>query len=111
MSVAVLCFLGFDGISMLAEESHGLAERGSASRWSSRCPRRPLFIAQTWVAALLAGGRAAFSNDLVNNAFFTLVQQASGTGWQNAFFVVNVLAVGIANAMAAQAATAGCSTR
>jgi amino acid transporter len=33
------------------------------------------------------------------------VEAASSTGWMNAFFVVNVLAVGFANAMAAQAAT------
>ena len=36
---------------------------------------------------------------------FLLVQAASSTGWMNAFLVVNVLAVGFANAMAAQAAT------
>jgi len=64
-----------------------------------------LFIVQTWLASLLAGGREAFSDDEVGNAFFKLVEAASSTGWMNAFFVVNVLAVGFANAMAAQAAT------
>ena len=54
---------------------------------------------------LLAGGREAFSDDEMGNAFFNLVQAASNTGWMNAFFVVNVMAVGFANAMAAQAAT------
>ena len=64
-----------------------------------------LCIGQTWLASLLAGGRASFSDSEAGNAFFTLVQAASSTGWMNAFFVVNVLAVGFANAMAAQAAT------
>jgi amino acid transporter len=64
-----------------------------------------LFIVQTWLASLMAGGRSAFSDAEAGNAFFLLVKAAAGTGWQNAFFVVNVLAVGIANAMAAQAAT------
>jgi amino acid transporter len=64
-----------------------------------------LFITQTWLASLLAGGRESFSDDEAGNAFFKLVEAASSTGWMNAFFVVNVLAVGFANAMAAQAAT------
>ena len=64
-----------------------------------------LFIVQTWLASLLAGGRESFSDDEAGNAFFKLVEAASSTGWMNAFFVVNVLAVGFANAMAAQAAT------
>jgi amino acid transporter len=33
------------------------------------------------------------------------VREASSSGWATAFFIVNVLAAGIANAMAAQAAT------
>ncbi|MDF2825392.1 MAG: porin [Mycobacterium sp.] len=53
----------------------------------------------------MAGGRESFSDDEVGNAFFNLVQAAASTGWMDAFFVVNVLAVGFANAMAAQAAT------
>ncbi|MBB5164614.1 amino acid transporter [Mycobacterium sp. AZCC_0083] len=64
-----------------------------------------LFVTQTWLASLLAGGREAFGDDEVGNAFFTLVQAASTTGWMNAFFAVNVMAAGFANAMAAQAAT------
>jgi amino acid transporter len=64
-----------------------------------------LFITQTWLASLLAGGRESFSDDEMGNAFFTLVEAASNTGGMNAFFAVNVMAVGFANAMAAQAAT------
>ncbi|GAA4743339.1 APC family permease [Amnibacterium soli] len=105
LSIAVLSFLGFDGISTLAEESTGRKNAAGRAMIIALFIVAALFITQTWLASLLAGGRDAFSADQVGNAFFTLVQAAAGTGWENAFFVVNVLAVGIANAMAAQAAT------
>ena len=105
LSIAVLSFLGFDGISTMAEESTG--KRGGAGKAMiiALFIVAFLFILQTWLASALAGGRDAFSDDEAGNAFFTLVEAASNSGWMNAFFVVNVLAVGIANAMAAQAAT------
>ncbi|CKH68660.1 APC family permease [Mycolicibacterium smegmatis] len=105
LSIAVLSFLGFDGISTLAEESTGKKNPAGRAMIVSLFIVAFLFITQTWLASLLAGGREAFSDDEAGNAFFTLVQAASSTGWMNAFFVVNVLAVGFANAMAAQAAT------
>lgn len=105
LSIAVLSFLGFDGISTMAEESTG--KRGGAGKAMiialfivAFC-----FVLQTWLASALAAGRDSFPDSEAGNAFFTLVQQASSSGWSTAFFVVNVLAVGIANAMAAQAAT------
>ena len=105
LSIAVLSFLGFDGISTLAEESTGKRNPAGKAMIVSLFIVAFLFIAQTWLASLLAGGRESFSDDEAGNAFFHLVEAASNTGWMNAFFVVNVLAVGFANAMAAQAAT------
>lgn len=105
LSIAVLSFLGFDGISTLAEESTGRKNAAGRAMIIALFIVATLFIIQTWLASLMAGGRDAFSDDAAGNAFFTLVQAAAGTGWEKAFFVVNVLAVGIANAMAAQAAT------
>ena len=105
LSIAVLSFLGFDGISTLAEESTGKRNPAGKAMIGALFIVAFLFITQTWLASLLAGGREAFSDDEVGNAFFNLVQAASSTGWMDAFFVVNVLAVGFANAMAAQAAT------
>jgi amino acid transporter len=105
LSIAVLSFLGFDGISTLAEESTGRKNPAGRAMIIALFVVAFLFVAQTWLASLLAGGREAFSDDEVGNAFFTLVQAASNTGWMNAFFAVNVMAVGFANAMAAQAAT------
>lgn len=105
LSIAVLSFLGFDGISTLAEESTGKKNPAGKAMLIALFLVATLFVTQTWLASLLAGGREAFGDDEVGNAFFLLVQAASSTGWMNAFFVVNVLAVGFANAMAAQAAT------
>lgn len=105
LSIAVLSFLGFDGISTLAEESTGRKTPAGRAMIIALFVVAFLFITQTWLASLLAGGRESFSDDEAGNAFFTLVQAASNTGWMNAFFAVNVMAVGFANAMAAQAAT------
>ena len=105
LSIAVLSFLGFDGISTLAEESTGKRNPAGRAMIIALFVVAFLFVTQTWLASLLAGGRESFSDDEAGNAFFTLVQAASNTGWMNAFFAVNVMAVGFANAMAAQAAT------
>jgi amino acid transporter len=105
LSIAVLSFLGFDGISTLAEESTGTKNPAGRAMIIALFVVAFLFVTQTWLASLLAGGRESFSDDEAGNAFFTLVQAASSTGWMNAFFAVNVMAVGFANAMAAQAAT------
>jgi amino acid transporter len=105
LSVAVLSFLGFDGISTLSEEATGKRNPAGRAMIIALFVAAGLFIVQTWLASLLAGGRAAFSQDEVGNAFFILVREASSTGLMNAFFAVNVVAVGFANAMAAQAAT------
>lgn len=105
LSIAVLSFLGFDGISTLAEESTGKRNPAGRAMMGALFIAAFLFVTQTWLASLLAGGRESFSDDEAGNAFFHLVEAASSTGWMNAFFVVNVLAVGFANAMAAQAAT------
>ena len=105
LSIAVLSFLGFDGISTMAEESTGQRNAAGRAMIIALFVAAFCFILQTWLASALAGGRDAFREDEVGNAFFALVQAASSSGWSTAFFVVNVLAVGIANAMAAQAAT------
>ena len=105
LSIAVLSFLGFDGISTMAEESTGKRNAAGKAMVIALIIVASCFILQTWLASALAGGRDSFSDDEVGNAFFTIVEAASSSGWATAFFAVNVLAVGIANAMAAQAAT------
>jgi amino acid transporter len=105
LSIAVLSFLGFDGISTMAEEATGKRNSAGKAMIIALLIVAFFFVLETWLASALAAGRASFGDSEVGNAFFTLVQQASNSGWSTAFFLVNVLAVGIANAMAAQAAT------
>ena len=105
LSIAVLSFLGFDGISTMAEESTGGRNSAGKAMVLALIIVASCFILQTWLASALAGGRASFGEDEVGNAFFIIVEAASSSGWATAFFAVNVMAVGIANAMAAQAAT------
>jgi amino acid transporter len=105
LSIAVLSFLGFDGIATMAEESTGGHRSAGRAMITSLIVVAILFIGQTWLASMLAGNTSAFADDKAGNAFFDIVAAASSTGWAKAFLVCNVLAVGIANAMAAQAAT------
>jgi amino acid transporter len=58
-SVAVLSFLGFDGISTLAEENREDARRLGRSMVAALALAAMLFVVQTWVAALLVPDRAA----------------------------------------------------
>lgn len=105
LSIAVLSFLGFDGISTMAEESTGNRSSAGRAMVIALLVVAVLFVTQTWFASALAAGTITFGDDEVNNAFFVLVAKAAGSGWATAFLAVNVVAVGIANAVAAQAAT------
>jgi amino acid transporter len=105
LSIAVLSFLGFDGIATLSEESKG--GRGSAgfAMIGGLVIVAIFFIGQTWLAAMLVPNRTSFTDEEANNAFFSIVASVSNNGWQIAFLAMNALAVGIANAVAAQSAT------
>lgn len=105
LSIAVLSFLGFDGISTLSEEATGGRNSAGKAMVTALLIVAVLFIAETWLAAALAAGTQSFDEAHAGNAFFDLVGQAAGNGWAKAFLAVNALAVGIANAIAAQAAT------
>ncbi len=105
LSIAVLSFLGFDGISTMSEEATGGNKAPGKAMVLGLIIAAFFFISQTWLASMLAGPFEPLADDKVGNAFFDIVAAISNTGWMNAFFACNVLAVGIANAMAAQAAT------
>jgi len=101
-SIAVLSFLGFDGISTLAEEvKDGNRKVVGRATVAVLFLMGFIFITQTWVAADLADGMKFKSLD---TAFYEVAGMAGGkmlyalTGWATA------LAWGIANALAAQAA-------
>jgi amino acid transporter len=100
-SIAVLSFLGFDGISTLAEESRGDREAVGRATVASLLIIGALFMLQTWIATDLARGAVFASAD---TAFYEIAERAGGAWLRLITIIVVVIANAIANAMAAQAA-------
>lgn len=107
VSVAVLSFLGFDGISMLAEENKGGAPQIGKAMIAALGLAGVLFIAQTWVASLLVPnpGTLLADGDPAGTAFYDAAQVAAGPWLATLTAVATALAWGIANSMVAQVAT------
>ncbi|GLW04975.1 porin [Microtetraspora sp. NBRC 13810] len=107
VSVAVLSFLGFDGISMLAEESREDTRRLGRSMVLALALAGVLFIVQTWVAALLAPDRTGLLNngDPAGTAFYDIAEFAGGHWLSVLTAVTTAVAWGFANSLVAQAAT------
>jgi amino acid transporter len=102
-SIAVLSFLGFDGISTLSEESRGGQSAVARATLLSLALIGALFVLQTWIAADLAQGMRFASPA---TAFYEISERAGGA-WLRLITVGAVaIASGIANAMVAQAAVA-----
>ncbi|SDG97637.1 APC family permease [Nonomuraea jiangxiensis] len=106
-SVAVLSFLGFDGISTLAEESREDARRLGRSMVAALGLAAVLFVVQTWVAALLTPNRDALiaNGDSAGNAFYKTAEFAGGHWLSVLTAVATAVAWGFANSLVAQAAT------
>jgi amino acid transporter len=102
-SVAVLSFLGFDGISTLAEESRGTAGAVGRATVLSLLLVGALFMLQTWLATDLARGMRFSSPE---TAFYDIAARAGGAWLKLVTIIAVVIASAIANAMAAQAAVA-----
>jgi amino acid transporter len=102
-SIAVLSFLGFDGISTLAEENRGSEGAVGRATVVSLLLIGALFMTQTWIATDLARGMHFSSPE---TAFYEVAERAGGAWLRLVTIVAVVLASAIANAMAAQAAVA-----
>jgi amino acid transporter len=102
-SVAVLSFLGFDGISTLSEENGGRHDAIARATVLSLLLVGALFMLQTWIATDLSRGMTFSSPE---TAFYDIAQRAGGAWLKIITIVAVVLASAIANAMAAQAAVA-----
>ncbi len=100
-SIAVLSFLGFDGISTLAEENRGRQNAVGRATVLSLALIGALFMLQTWIATDLARGMRFASAD---TAFYEVAERAGGTWLRLIVVLAVVMASAIANAMAAQAA-------
>src|SRR5712675_664915 len=102
-SIAVLSFLGFEGIATLAEESRGNQNAVGRATVMSLILVGALFMLQTWIATDLARGMRFASPD---TAFYEVAQSAGGSWLRLVTILATVIASAAANAMAAQAAVA-----
>ncbi len=100
-SIAVLSFLGFDGISTLSEESKGGPKAIGRVTLLALALVGTLFLLQTWIAVDLSQGMKFGSPE---TAFYEIARSAGGVWLERLVLISVVISAGVANAMAAQAA-------
>jgi amino acid transporter len=107
VSIAVLSFLGFDGISMLAEENRESARQIGRSMVAALLVVGVLFVVQTWVASLLVPDPAKLlsDGDPAGTAFYDAAAAGGGQWLSTLTAVATAIAWGFANSLVAQAAT------
>lgn len=107
VSIAVLSFLGFDGISTLAEENRDAAKAIGRSMVAALLLAGTLFIVQTWVASLLVNDPAKLisQGDPNGTAFYDAARVAGGPWLASLTALATAIAWGFANSLVAQAAT------
>ncbi|MEY9953723.1 APC family permease [Leifsonia sp. EB34] len=107
VSIAVLSFLGFDGISTLAEENAGSTRSLGRSMIFALLLVGVLFVVQTWVASMLVPDPAQLiaKGDPAGTAFYEASRNAGGPFLFVLTAAATAVAWGFANALVAQAAT------
>jgi amino acid transporter len=107
VSIAVLSFLGFDGISTLAEENKDAARAIGRSMVAALLVAGVLFIVQTWVASLLVPDPNGLieNGDAAGTSFYDAAEVAGGLWLSKLTALATAIAWGFANALVAQAAT------
>jgi amino acid transporter len=107
VSIAVLSFLGFDGISTLAEENRESARSIGKAMIAALALAGTLFIVQTWVAALLVPDPDTLiaEGDAAGTAFYDAAEVAGGAWLATLTAIATAIAWGFANSLVAQAAT------
>jgi len=107
VSVAVLSFLGFDGISMLAEENGEDARSIGKSMVAALLLAGVLFVVQTWIAAMLVpnGDTLISDGDPAGTAFYDAAGVGGGAFLAGLTALATAIAWGFANSLVAQAAT------
>lgn len=101
VSIAVLSFLGFDGISTLSEEVKGGNKVVGKATVSALLIVGALFILQTWIASDLGRGMTFDNLDI---AFYEIAGAAGGAWLKTLTILATAFSWGIANALVAQAA-------
>ncbi len=102
ISIAALSFLGFDGMSTLAEETIEPEKTIGKAILIALSIIIVVFVAQTYVAALILPD---WENTNLATGFFDAAELAGGEFFRKILLLVNIVAIGIANIMAAQTAT------
>jgi amino acid transporter len=102
-SIAVLSFLGFDGVSTLSEESRDGKDAVGRATVLALILVGGLFMSQTWIATDLSSGMRFGSPE---TAFYEITERAGGAWLRLVTILAVVMASALANAMAAQAAVA-----
>jgi amino acid transporter len=107
VSIAVLSFLGFDGISMLAEENRDQARAIGRAMVAALLLAGVLFIVQTYVASLLVEDpdRLISKGDPGGTSFYDAAEVAGGVWLSKLTALATAIAWGFANSLVAQAAT------
>ena len=107
VSIAVLSFLGFDGISTLAEENRDSARSIGKAMIAALILAGTLFIVQTWIAALLVPNPDTLitDGDPGGTAFYDAAEVAGGHWLSVLTAIATAIAWGFANSLVAQAAT------
>jgi amino acid transporter len=107
VSIAVLSFLGFDGISTLAEENSGDRRVVGRATLAALALAGTLFVVQTWVASMFVQDPAGLiaNGDAAGTAFYDAAEVAGGHWLSVLCAVATAIAWGFANALVAQAAT------
>ena len=104
VSVCVLSFLGFDGISTLAEEAKGGNDSvGKASIWALVLVG-VFFVVQTYLAACVIPWEGATTYTDIDSAFYEVAQASGGKYVMALCAIATGLSWGIADCLVAQAA-------
>ena len=103
ISLAALSFLGFDGMSTLAEETEKPEKTIGKGIIIALCIMVVVFVAQTYIAALI---QPDWQNIDPEMGFFDAALACGGPVFYKLLLIVNIVAVGIANIMNAQTASA-----
>ena len=102
VTIAALSFLGFDGISTLAEETKDPERTVGRAIMTALLLIGIVFMLQTYVATLIQPDHTKMDPD---TAFFDAAYLAGGQWLKTLLLIINIIAVGLANTMAAQAAS------
>lgn len=100
-SIAALNFLGFDGISTLAEETDKPEKNVGRAIVIALIVIGAVFFLQTYVVCLMEPDYTKYNQE---TALFDACAVAIGEWFRIVLLVINILAVGIANTLNAQAA-------